>query len=95
MKTFLIYVILKTSDQKVILESGKRNEVFMKKGLLKQERFSLRKMKVGLASVAILFAFAQLGQVAADEATTPSTSTETSKVSKNATSPIESTVAEL
>ena len=95
MKTFLIYVILKTSDQKVILESGKRNEVFMKKGLLKQERFSLRKMKVGLASVAILFAFAQLGQVAADEATTPSTSTETSKVSKNATSPIESTVAEI
>lgn len=67
----------------------------MKKGLLKQERFSLRKMKVGLASVAILFAFAQLGQVAADEATTPSTSTETSKVSKDATSPIESTVAEI
>ena len=60
----------------------------MKKGLLKQERFSLRKMKVGLASVAILFAFAQFVQVSADET---STSTTTVNVEKNEAkkSPIE------
>ena len=72
----------------------KRNEVFMKKGLLKQERFSLRKMKVGLASVAILFAFAQLGQVAADETVAPE-STETTKPSEIAKSPIEVAAEEI
>ena len=49
----------------------------MDKSFMKQQRFSFRKMKVGLASVAILFAFAQVGQVSADETTKPaSTSTE-------------------
>ena len=67
---------------------------FMKKGLLKQERFSLRKMKVGLASVAILFAFAQLGQVAADETVAPA-STETTKPSEIAKSPIEVATKEI
>ena len=67
---------------------------FMKKGLLKQERFSLRKMKVGLASVAILFAFAQLGQVAADETVAPA-STETTKPSEIAKSPIEVAAEEI
>lgn len=66
----------------------------MKKGLLKQERFSLRKMKVGLASVAILFAFAQLGQVAADETVAPE-STETTKPSEIAKSPIEVAAEEI
>ena len=66
----------------------------MKKGLLKQERFSLRKMKVGLASVAILFAFAQLGQVAADETVAPA-STETTKPSEIAKSPIEVATEEI
>ena len=66
----------------------------MKKGLLKQERFSLRKMKVGLASVAILFAFAQLGQVAADETVAPA-STETTKPSEIAKSPIEVAAEEI
>ena len=52
----------------------------MDKSFMKQQRFSFRKMKVGLASVAILFAFAQVGQVSADETTQPaSTSAETVK----------------
>ena len=72
----------------------------MKKGLLKQERFSLRKMKVGLASVAILFAFAQLGQVAADETSKVLSSeitkvTEAPKVVEEVKSPIEEAKAEI
>lgn len=78
----------------VILESGKRNEVFMKKGLLKQERFSLRKMKVGLASVAILFAFVQFVQVSADETSTPTTTANVEK-SEAKKSPIEVAHAEI
>ena len=66
----------------------------MDKGLLKQQRFSFRKMKVGLASVAILFAFAQLGQVSADETST-SLSSETVKTSETAKSPIEVATEEI
>ena len=66
----------------------------MAKGMFKQERFSFRKMKVGLASVAILFAFAQLGQVAADETVAPA-STETTKPSETAKSPIEVATEEI
>ena len=72
----------------------------MAKGMFKQERFSFRKMKVGLASVAILFAFAQLGQVAADETSKVSSSeitkvTETPKVVEEVKSPIESATEEI
>ena len=66
----------------------------MDKGLLKQQRFSFRKMKVGLASVAILFAFAQLGQVSADETST-SLSSETVKTSETVKSPIEVVTEEI
>lgn len=53
-------------------------------------------MKVGLASVAILFAFAQVGQVSADEATkTASTSTETVKKTEASMSATETAVAEI
>ena len=69
-------------------KSEKRKEVLMDKGLLKQQRFSFRKMKVGLASVAILFAFAQLGQVSADETSKP-VSSESVKTSETAKSPID------
>ena len=63
---------------------------------MKQQRFSFRKMKVGLASVAILFAFAQVGQVSADEATkTASTSTETVKKTEASKSAVEAAVAEI
>ena len=63
---------------------------------MKQQRFSFRKMKVGLASVAILFAFAQVGQVSADEATkTASTSTETVKKTEASMSAAETAVAEI
>ena len=62
--------------------------------MFKQERFSFRKMKVGLASVAILLAFAQLGQVAADETIVPA-STETTKPSETAKSPIEVATEEI
>ena len=63
---------------------------------MKQQRFSFRKMKVGLASVAILFAFAQVGQVSADEATkTASTSTETVKKTEASMSAVETAVAEI
>ena len=75
-------------------KSEKRKEVLMDKGLLKQQRFSFRKMKVGLASVAILFAFAQLGQVAADETST-SLSSEAVKTSETAKSPIEVATKEI
>ena len=72
----------------------------MAKGMFKQERFSLRKMKVGLASVAILFAFAQLGQVAADETSKVSSSeitkvTETPKAVEEVKSPIKDAKAEI
>lgn len=66
----------------------------MDKGLLKQQRFSFRKMKVGLASVAILFAFAQLGQVSADETSKP-VSSESVKTSETAKSPIEVATKEI
>ena len=68
----------------------------MDKTFMKQKRFSFRKMKVGLASVAILFAFAQVGQVSADEATkTASTSTETVKKTEASKSAVEAAVAEI
>ena len=68
----------------------------MDKSFMKQQRFSFRKMKVGLASVAILFAFAQVGQVSADEATkTASTSTETVKKTEASMSATETAVAEI
>ena len=68
----------------------------MDKSFMKQQRFSFRKMKVGLASVAILFAFAQVGQVSADEATkTASTSTETVKKTEASMSAAETAVAEI
>ena len=68
----------------------------MDKTFMKQQRFSFRKMKVGLASVAILFAFAQVGQVSADEATkTASTSTETVKKTEASMSATETAVAEI
>ena len=68
--------------------------------MFKQERFSLRKMKVGLASVAILFAFAQLGQVSADETSKVSSSeitkvTEAPKVVEEVKSPIEVATEEI
>ena len=63
---------------------------------MKQQRFSFRKMKVGLASVAILFAFAQVGQVSADETTPPaSTSAETVKKTEANKSAVEAAVAEI
>lgn len=72
----------------------------MAKGMFKQERFSFRKMKVGLASVAILFAFAQLGQVSADETSKVSSSeitkvTEAPKVVEEVKSPIEVATEEI
>ena len=72
----------------------------MAKGMFKQERFSFRKMKVGLASVAILFAFAQLGQVSADETSKVSSSeitkvTEVPKVVEEVKSPIEVATEEI
>ena len=68
--------------------------------MFKQERFSFRKMKVGLASVAILFAFAQLGQVSADETSKVSSSeitkvTEVPKVVEEVKSPIEVATEEI
>ena len=68
--------------------------------MFKQERFSFRKMKVGLASVAILFAFAQLGQVSADETSKDSSSeitkvTEAPKVVEEVKSPIEVATKEI
>ena len=68
--------------------------------MFKQERFSFRKMKVGLASVAILFAFAQLGQVSADETSKVSSSeitkvTEAPKVVEEVKSPIEVATKEI
>ena len=68
--------------------------------MFKQERFSFRKMKVGLASVAILFAFAQLGQVSADETSKVSSSeitkvTEAPKVVEEVKSPIEVATEEI
>ena len=63
---------------------------------MKQQRFSFRKTKVGLASVAILFAFAQVGQVSADETTQPaSTSAETVKKTEANKSAVEVAVAEI
>lgn len=68
----------------------------MDKSFMKQQRFSFRKMKVGLASVAILFAFAQVGQVSADETTQPaSTSAETVKKTEANKSAVEGAVAEI
>ena len=68
----------------------------MDKTFMKQKRFSFRKMKVGLASVAILFAFAQVGQVSADETTPPaSTSAETVKKTEANKSAVEAAVAEI
>ena len=68
----------------------------MDKSFMKQQRFSFSKMKVGLASVAILFAFAQVGQVSADETTKPaSTSTETVKKTEASKSAVETAVAEI
>ena len=68
----------------------------MDETFMKQQRFSFRKMKVGLASVAILFAFAQVGQVSADETTKPeSTATETVKKTEANKSAVEAAVAEI
>lgn len=68
----------------------------MDKSFMKQQRFSFRKMKVGLASVAILFAFAQVGQVSADETTQPaSTATGTVKKTEANKSAVEAAVAEI
>ena len=68
----------------------------MDKSFMKQQRFSFSKMKVGLASVAILFAFAQVGQVSADETTQPaSTSAETVKKTEANKSAVEAAVAEI
>lgn len=68
----------------------------MDKTFIKQQRFSFRKMKVGLASVAILFAFAQVGQVSADETTKPeSAATETVKKTEASKSAVEAAVAEI
>ena len=68
----------------------------MDKSFMKQQRFSFRKMKVGLASVAILCAFAQVGQVSADETTQPaSTSAETVKKTEANKSAVEAAVAEI
>lgn len=68
----------------------------MDKSFMKQQRFSFRKMKVGLASVAILFAFAHVGQVSADETTQPaSTSAETVKKTEANKSAVEAAVAEI
>ena len=63
---------------------------------MKQQRLSFRKMKVGFASVAILFAFSQVGQVSADETTQPaSTSAETVKKTEANKSAVEAAVAEI
>ena len=68
----------------------------MDKSFMKQQRFSFRKMKVGLASVAILFAFAQVGQVSADETTQPaSAATGTVKKTEANKSAVEAAVAEI
>lgn len=68
----------------------------MDKSFMKQQRFSFRKMKVGLASVAILFAFAQVGQVSADETTkAESAATETVKKTEANKSAVEAAVAEI
>ena len=68
----------------------------MDKTFMKQQRFSFRKMKVGLASVAILFAFAQVGQVSADETTkSESAATETVKKTEASKSAVEAAVAEI
>lgn len=68
----------------------------MDKSFMKQQRFSFRKMKVGLASVAILFAFAQVGQVSADETTKPeSATTGTVKKTEASKSAVEAAVAEI
>ena len=68
----------------------------MDKSFMKQQRFSFRKMKVGLASVAILFAFAQVGQVSADETTQPaSAATGTVKKSQTNKSAVEAAVEKL
>ena len=68
----------------------------MDKTFIKQQRFSFRKMKVGLASVAILFAFAQVGQVSADETTkSESAATETVKKTEASKSAVEAAVAEI
>ena len=68
----------------------------MDKSFMKQQRFSFRKMKVGLASVAILFAFAQVGQVSADETTKPeSAATGTVKKTEASKSAVEAAVAEI
>ena len=68
----------------------------MDKSFMKQQRFSFRKMKVGLASVAILFAFAQVGQVSADETTkSESAATETVKKTEASKSAVEAAVAEI
>lgn len=68
----------------------------MDKSFMKQQRFSFRKMKVGLASVAILFAFAQVGQVSADETTQPaSVATGTVKKTEANKSAVEAAVAEI
>ena len=66
----------------------------MNKGSFKQQRFSLRKLKVGLASVAVLFSFAQLGQASADETVAPAAS-EATKPSEASKSPIESAADEI
>lgn len=60
----------------------------MNKGSFKQQRFSLRKLEVGLASVAVLFSFAQLGQVSAEETVAPA-SNEATKPNEASKSPIE------
>lgn len=68
----------------------------MDKSFMKQQRFSFRKMKVGLASVAILFAFAQVGQVSADETTkAESAATGTVKKTEASKSAVEAAVAEI
>ena len=68
----------------------------MDKSFMKQQRFSFRKMNVGLASVAILFAFAQVGQVSADETTQPaSAATGTVKKTEANKSAVEAAVAEI
>ena len=68
----------------------------MDKSFMKQQRFSFRKMKVGLASVAISFAFAQVGQVSADETTQPaSAATGTVKKTEANKSAVEAAVAEI
>lgn len=60
----------------------------MNKGSFKKQRFSLSKLKVGLASVAVLFSFARLEQVSADE-TVATASNEATKPSEASKSPTE------